>query len=190
VGLDREKIARGVRLILEGVGRDPEEGSIAETPHRVAQAYAEILAGVGRRAEDIVKVFREEGYDEIVLVKNIPFYSMCEHHLLPFHGRAHVAYIPRGGRITGLSKLARVVDLHARRLQVQERMTADIAADLTRTLNPKGVMVVVEAEHLCMTMRGIQKPGSLTVTSVVKGIFRENAATRAEAMTLINGSGD
>jgi GTP cyclohydrolase I len=189
VALDREKIARGVRLILEGVGRDPEEGRIAETPERVASAYAEIFAGVEQRAEDIVKVFHEEGYDEIVLVKDIPFYSMCEHHLLPFHGHAHVAYIPRGGRITGLSKLARVVDIHARRLQVQERMTSDIAADLSRALDPKGVMVVVEAEHLCMTMRGIQKPGSLTVTSVVRGIFRENAATRSEAMNLIHGSG-
>jgi GTP cyclohydrolase I len=189
VALDREKIARGVRLILEGVGRDPDEGAIAETPDRVAAAYAEIFSGVERKAEEIVKVFHEARYDEIVLVKDIPFYSMCEHHLLPFHGRAHVAYIPRGGRITGLSKLARVVDIHARRLQVQERMTSDIADDLTRTLTPKGVMVVVEAEHLCMTMRGIQKPGSLTVTSVVKGIFRENAATRSEAMTLIHGSG-
>jgi len=190
VAIDREKIARGVRLILEGVGRDPDAGTIAETPDRVAAAYAEIVSGIDRKAEDIVKVFHEAGYDEIVLVKDIPFYSMCEHHLLPFHGRAHVAYIPRGGRITGLSKLARVVDIHARRLQVQERMTSDIAEDLTRTLNPKGVMVVVEAEHLCMTMRGIQKPGALTVTSVVKGIFRENAATRAEAMTLINRTGE
>lgn len=189
MALDPEKIARGVRLILEGIGRDPDEGTIAETPDRVAKAYAEIFAGVGQKAEDIVNVFHEAGYDEIVLVKDIPFYSMCEHHLLPFQGRAHVAYIPRGGRITGLSKLARVVDIHARRLQVQERMTADIADDLTRTLQPKGVLVVVEAEHLCMTMRGIQKPGSLTITSVVKGIFRENAATRSEAMTLINGTG-
>jgi GTP cyclohydrolase I len=118
-------------------------------------------------------------------VRDIPFYSMCEHHLLPFHGHAHVAYIPRGGRITGISKLARVVELHARRLQVQERMTADIADALTQVLKPKGVMVVVQAEHLCMTMRGIKKPGSLTITSVVRGVFRDNPATRAEAMTLI-----
>jgi GTP cyclohydrolase I len=120
----------------------------------------------------------------MVLVRDIPFYSMCEHHLLPFHGRAHVAYIPRKGRITGISKLARVVEMHARRLQVQERMTAQIADSLTRMLSPKGVMVVLEAEHLCMTMRGVKKPGSLTTTSVVRGLFRDNPATRAEAFTL------
>ncbi len=184
---DRDKVKKGVRLLLEGIGRDPDEAGLAETPNRVADAYAGLFAGMRQNAEEIIKVFHEEGYDEIVLVRHIPFYSMCEHHLLPFHGHAHVAYLPRAGRITGLSKLARMVDLHARRLQVQERMTADIARDLTRTLNPKGVMVVVEAEHLCMTMRGVKKPGSLTVTSVVTGIFRENPATRAEAMTLING---
>ena len=182
---DHEKIKQGVRLILDGLGRDVEDGPLAETPDRVARAYEEIFAGMHRRAEDVVKVFHEENYDEIVLVKNIPFYSVCEHHLLPFHGRAHVAYIPGEGRITGISKLARVVDIHARRLQVQERMTADIADSLNRTLRPRGVMVVVSAEHLCMTMRGIQKPGSLTVTSVVRGLFRENPATRAEAMKLI-----
>jgi len=185
VSFDRDKIARGVRLILEGIGRDPEEGVLAETPDRVAEAYQEIFAGACVRPDDLVKVFHEEGYDEMVLVRDIPFYSMCEHHLLPFHGRAHVAYIPKGGRITGISKLARVVEVHARRLQVQERMTADIAASLSRMLTPKGVMVVVSAEHLCMTMRGIKKPGSLTVTSVVTGLFRDNPATRAEAMTLI-----
>jgi GTP cyclohydrolase I len=188
LALDRDKIARGVRLILEGIGRDVEGGTLAETPDRVADAYTEIFAGMCVNPEDLVKVFCEEGYDEMVLVKNIPFYSMCEHHLLPFHGRSHVAYIPKQGRITGISKLARVVEAHARRLQVQERMTADIAGSLNRTLSPKGVLVVVEAEHLCMTMRGIRKPGSLTVTSVVTGLFRENPATRAEAMTLIGTS--
>ena len=185
MALDRDKITHGVRLILEGLGRHPDDRVLAETPDRVADAYAEIFAGQDARAEDVVKVFREEGYDEMVLVRDIPFYSMCEHHLLPFHGRAHVAYIPQRGRITGISKLARVVELHARRLQVQERMTADIADALTRALKPKGVMVVIQAEHLCMTMRGIKKPGSLTVTSVVRGMFRDNPATRAEAMTLI-----
>ncbi|MCD6415636.1 MAG: GTP cyclohydrolase I FolE [Planctomycetes bacterium] len=183
--MDQDKIEKGVRFILEGLGRDITEGPIAETPARVARAYTEIFGGHSERAEDIIKVFHEEGYDEMVLVRDIPFYSMCEHHLLPFYGRAHVAYIPRGGRITGLSKLARVVEAHARRLQVQERMTADIAGDITRALNPKGVMVVIEAEHLCMTMRGIKKPGSISVTSVVTGIFRENPATRAEAMKLV-----
>jgi GTP cyclohydrolase I len=185
LALNREKIVRGVRLILEGIGRDPTEETLAETPQRVADAYEEIFAGMRVNAEELVKVVREEGYDEMVLVKDIPFYSMCEHHLLPFHGRAHVAYIPKAGRITGISKLARVVDTHARRLQVQERMTADVAESLTKKLKPKGVMVVIEAEHLCMTMRGIKKPGSITVTSVVTGIFRENPATRAEAMMLI-----
>ena len=188
MAFDREKVAQGVRLILEGIGRTTAEGTLAETPQRVAEAYEEIFAGMHIRVEDLVKVIREESYDEMVLVKDIPFYSMCEHHLLPFHGKAHVAYIPKEGRITGISKLARVVDAHARRLQVQERMTADIANSLTQKLNPKGVLVVIEAEHLCMTMRGIKKPGSLTVTSVVTGIFRENPATRAEAMTLIQSS--
>jgi GTP cyclohydrolase I len=185
LAIDRQKIAQGVRLILEGVGCNADEGALAQTPGRVADAYAEILAGMDTDPADLVKVFREKGYDEMVLVRDIPFYSMCEHHLLPFHGRAHVAYIPQHGNITGLSKLARVVECHARRLQVQERMTAQIAESFTRTLKPKGVLVVVEAEHLCMTMRGVQKPGSLTVTSVVTGIFRDNPATRAEAMTLI-----
>jgi GTP cyclohydrolase I len=185
LAFNRELIAKGVRLVLEGIGRNVDEGVLAETPRRVADAYTEIFGGTEVAPEELVKVFHEEGYDEMVLVKDIPFYSMCEHHLLPFHGRAHVAYIPKEGRITGISKLARVVEAHARRLQVQERMTADIANSLTGTLNPKGVLVIVEAEHLCMTMRGIKKPGSLTKTSVVRGIFRENPATRAEAMTLI-----
>jgi GTP cyclohydrolase I len=183
--IDREKIADGVRLILEGLGANVTQEVLADTPARVARAYGEIFAGMAAHPESLVKVFHEEGYDEMVLVRDIPFYSMCEHHLLPFHGRAHVAYIPKGGRITGLSKLARVVEVHARRLQVQERMTADIARSLTSALSPKGVMVVVEAEHLCMTMRGIKKPGSVSVTSVVTGIFRENPATRAEAMQLL-----
>lgn len=188
MAFDRDKIAQGVRLILEGIGRDTQSGTLVETPGRVADAYAEIFAGMAANPEDLVKVIHEPSYDEMVIVKDIPFYSMCEHHLLPFHGRAHVAYIPKEGRITGISKLARVVDAHARRLQVQERMTADIASSLMRKLNPKGAMVVVEAEHLCMTMRGIRKPGSITVTSVVTGIFRENPATRAEAMTLIKSA--
>ena len=151
--------------------------------------YAETLCGMDKTAADVVRVLKAEHYDEMVLVRNIPFYSLCEHHLLPFHGRAHVAYIPEGNRITGLSKLARVVDLYARRLQVQERMTAQIADGLMETLAPKGVMAVVDAEHLCMTMRGVKKPGATTLTSVVRGIFRENPATRAEAMALIESGG-
>ena len=183
--IDHDKIKRGIRLVLEGIGQQLDAATMAETPERVARAYEEIFCGVDQRAEDHVKLFVQENYDEMVLVRGIPFYSMCEHHLLPFHGNAHVAYIPQSGRITGLSKLARVVEVHARRLQVQERMTADIAASLMSVLKPRGVVVVVEAEHLCMTMRGIRKPGALAKTSVVTGIFRENPATRAEAMTLI-----
>ncbi len=183
--IDQEKISNGVRMILEGLGQDLQKGSLSETPDRVASAFCEIFSGMDERPEELVKTFIEEGYDQLVLVKDIAFYSMCEHHLLPFHGRAHVAYIPDRGRITGISKLARVVEAYARRLQSQERMTAAIADSLTATLKPRGVMVVIEAEHLCMTMRGIKKPGSVTKTSVVRGIFRENPATRAEAMTLI-----
>ena len=176
-------------MLLEGLGVDPDSAQLVGTPARVADMYAEVLCGMDKEAADVVKVLEAEWYDEMVLVKNIPFYSLCEHHLLPFHGRAHVAYVPEGNRITGLSKLGRVVEIHARRLQVQERMTTQIADSLVQALSPKGVMVVVEAEHLCMTMRGVQKPGSITVTSVVRGIFRENPATRAEAMALIERSG-
>ena len=184
---DREKIEEGVRLILEGLGGALSDEVVQHTPARVAAAYAEILGGMDMEPAQMIRVFTQEKYDEMVLVKDIPFYSMCEHHLLPFHGRAHVAYIPGSGRITGISKLARVVEAHARRLQLQERMTQDIADTFTHALKPKGVMVVIEAEHLCMTMRGIKKPGSLTVTSVVTGLFRANPATRAEAMDLIHG---
>lgn len=171
--------------MLEGMGLDPASHGLRETPHRVAEMYAEVLRGYEQDPEDVVKVLKGEEYDEVVLVRDIPFYSLCEHHLLPFHGKAHVAYIPEGNRITGLSKLGRVVEVFARRLQVQERMTRQIADSLMHSLAPKGVMVVVEAEHLCMTMRGVEKPGSITVTSVVRGIFRENNATRSEAMALI-----
>jgi GTP cyclohydrolase I len=188
VAFDHEKIKQGVQMVLEGLGEDLQKEGLQETPQRVADMYKEILSGRDKNASDVIKVFESNRYDEIVLVKDIPFYSMCEHHMLPFLGDAHVAYIPDDNRITGISKLARVVDLYARRLQVQERMTAQIADGLVRALAPKGVLVVVEAEHLCMTMRGVKKPGSRTVTSVVRGLFRENPATRSEAMTLINTS--
>ncbi|MBS3761701.1 MAG: GTP cyclohydrolase I FolE [Planctomycetes bacterium] len=183
--LDKNKIKKAVTSMLEGMGLDPTSHGLRETPHRVAEMYAEVLKGYEQDTEDVVKVLKGEEYDEVVLVRDIPFYSLCEHHLLPFHGKAHVAYIPEGNRITGLSKLGRVVEVFARRLQVQERMTRQIADSLMHSLAPKGVMVVVEAEHLCMTMRGVEKPGSITVTSVVRGIFRENNATRSEAMALI-----
>jgi len=180
-----EKIQQAVRMILEAIGEDPQRPGLKDTPARVARAYQELLGGMHQDPAEEISVFFEVENDEMVLVKDIPFYSLCEHHLLPFFGKAHVAYIPRNGRITGLSKLARVVDVVARRPQVQERLTSQIADALTRRLEPRGVLVVMEAEHLCMTMRGIKKPGSITVTSAVRGIFRDNDKTRAEAFALI-----
>lgn len=182
---DPEKIEQGVRLILEGIGEDPGRPGLRETPARVARAYAELCWGVGRSAAEEIDKFFEGETDEMVIVRDIPFHSLCEHHLLPFFGRAHVAYIPSGGRITGLSKLARAVDVAARRPQVQERLTAQVADGLMATLHPQGVLVCVEAEHLCMTMRGVRKPGTMATTSAVRGIFRDHPATRAEAMALI-----
>jgi GTP cyclohydrolase I len=185
--MDKKKIESGVKLILEGIGDDPNRHGLRDTPRRVADAYEEIFAGMGVDPSSILRAAHPEHYDEIVLVKDIPFYSVCEHHLLPFIGKAHVAYIPSGDRITGLSKLARVVEVLSRRLQVQERLTSQIADTLMEAIKPMGVLVVLSAEHLCMTMRGIKKPGATTVTSVVRGIFRDKAATRAEAMALIEG---
>lgn len=185
--MDLKKIEKGVRLILEGVEEDPKRPGLKDTPQRVARMFSEILGGT---SEDPAKHFRiilNEKHDEMVIIKNIPLYSMCEHHLLPFAGVAHVAYIPKGGRIVGLSKIARVVDVLSRRLQVQERLTKQIADLLDEHLKPLGVMVVLEAEHMCMSMRGAKKPKSLTVTSAVRGSFRTNSATRAEAMMLIKG---
>jgi GTP cyclohydrolase IA len=186
--MDHDKIAEGVRRILEGVGEDPAREGLADTPRRVADMYAEIFAGLEQDAADHFCVTFNEGHQEMVLVRDIPLYSMCEHHLVPFMGKAHVAYIPgKEGRICGLSKLARVVDVFARRPQVQERMTSQIADTIVEHLDPQGVMVVIEAEHLCMSMRGVQKPGAITTTSAVRGIFERNMATRSEAMSLIKG---
>jgi len=185
VAIDHEKLKEGVRLMLEGMGVDATSPGLEQTPRRVANMYEEILDGQDKDPAKVMTVLQGESYDEIVLVRDIPFYSLCEHHLLPFHGHAHVAYIPEDNRITGISKLSRVVELFARRLQVQERMTTQIAELLMSSLCPKGVMVVVEAEHLCMTMRGVQKPGSITVTSVVRGILRDKPATRSEALSLM-----
>jgi GTP cyclohydrolase I len=183
---DDEKVRRGVRLILEGVGEDPDREGLADTPGRVAEMYREVLAGVGREPTEVLSVVKGAGHDEMIMVRDIPLHSYCEHHLVPFTGRAHVAYIPnRDGRITGLSKIARLVDLLSKRLQVQERLTTQIADALDEALEPRGVFVVIEAEHLCMTMRGVKKPGSITVTSAVRGRFRSDARTRAEAMALI-----
>ena len=185
--MDREKIMQGVRLMLEGIGEDPERGGLKKTPDRVARMFEEIFGGMNRDPAETVTVLDSDRHDEIVLVRDIPFYSMCEHHLLPFIGVAHVAYLPGNG-LMGISKLARIVDIHSRRLQIQERLTTDVAETIMTSVEPRGALVIIEAEHLCMTMRGVKKPGARTVTSVVRGIFRENPATRAEAMSLIMGA--
>jgi GTP cyclohydrolase I len=182
-----EKIEKGVKLILEGVGEDPQRSGLKDTPKRVARMFSEILGGLNEDPARHLRVIQGEKHDEMVLIKNIPLYSMCEHHLLPFAGVAHIAYIPKGGRIVGLSKIARVVDILSRRLQVQERLTKQVADMIMEHLKPLGVMVVIEAEHMCMSMRGAKKPKSLTVTSAVRGSFRTHSATRAEAMTFIRG---
>lgn len=183
--MDKEKIKKAVRMLLEEIDPDPTRPDLARTPERVANMFEEIFAGSLKNPEDELKVIFTEHHDEIVLVKDIPIYSMCEHHLLPFFGRAHIGYIPKDNRITGLSKLARVVDAFAKRPQLQERLTTSIADLIMKKLRPYGVIVVIEAEHLCMIMRGVKKPGSYTVTSAVRGIFKENEKTRSEALSLI-----
>ena len=184
---DLDAIAGAVRTILEAIGENPDREGLVNTPERVARMYADVFSGLSQDGDGVVQTFFEdEQHHEIVMVKDIPFYSMCEHHLLPFHGRAHVAYTPRG-TVTGLSKLARLVDTYARRPQMQERLTTQVADTLMEALEPYGVMVVVEAEHLCMSMRGIRKPGSVTVTSAVRGSFSDDPATRSEAMALLFG---
>jgi GTP cyclohydrolase I len=183
--MDLDKIERGIQLVLEGIGEDTARSGIADTPRRVAQMYAEVCEGLHQDPRDYLKVVPDETHDEMVIVREIPLYSICEHHMVPFHGMAHVAYIPDGGRILGLSKVARIVDCFARRPQIQERLTTQIAELLDAGLRPKGVMVVIEAEHLCMSMRGVRKPGAITVTSAVRGNFRRDPRTRGEAMALI-----
>ena len=185
--MNLEKIARGVRMILEGIGEDPGREGLLETPARVARMYEELLYGTGMDIASEITCTFNEGTDELVLVKDIQFASTCEHHLVPFIGKAHVAYIPEGGRITGLSKLARVVELASRRLQVQERMTSEIADALLQELDPRGVAVVLEAEHFCMAIRGIRKPGTTTITSSLRGVIKSDSAARAEVMSLIYG---
>jgi GTP cyclohydrolase I len=180
---DETKIEQGVRLILEGIGEDAERAGLRETPERVARMYREVFAGIGQDASRLVTVVEGADHDEMIMVRDIPLFSTCEHHLIPFSGKAHVAYIPnKAQQITGLSKVARVVDLLSKRPQVQERLTTQIAEALDTALEPRGVFVVIEAEHFCMTMRGIKKPGAQTVTSAVRGLFRTDARTRQEAM--------
>lgn len=177
-------------MILAGVGEDPERDGLRETPRRVADLYEELLGGMGTEAAPVLTTVAGAGFDEMIMVRDIPLHSLCEHHMLPFIGRAHVAYVPsRDGRITGLSKIARVVDLFSRRLQVQERLTTQIADALDEALSPRGVFVVIEAEHLCMTMRGVKAPGAKTVTSAVRGLFRDDARTRQEAFGHLRDGG-
>jgi GTP cyclohydrolase I len=183
--LNKKKIERAVKDILAAIGENPERKDLLDTPERVADMYEEIFSGLNKDPRKELEVILGERHNEIVLLKGIPLYSVCEHHLLPFIGRVHVAYIPKGGRVTGLSKLARVVEILSKRLQVQERLTTQIADIIMEKLNPLGVLVVVEADHLCMSMRGVRKPGTITVTSAVRGIFKENAKTRQEALSLI-----
>jgi GTP cyclohydrolase I len=184
--MNRKKIEKAIREILEAIGENPKRKDLLYTPSRVAEMYEEIFSGINKDPAKELEVILEQKHDEIILLKNIPLFSICEHHLLPFTGNAHVAYIPKGGRVTGLSKLARVVEILSHRPQVQERLTTQIAEIIMGKLKPKGCMVVIEAEHMCMSLRGVKKPGTLTVTSVVRGIFQANEKTRAETLALIN----
>ncbi len=186
-GIDLKRVAEGVRLILEGIGEDPDRQGLRRTPERVAEMYAELTAGMREDPLQHLHPLPGDTHDEMVIVKDISIASICEHHLAPFVGKCHIAYIPKNGRILGLSKLARLAETFARRLQVQERLTSDIANTLFEALNPLGVMVVIEAEHTCMTLRGVKKPGAITITSTVLGGFRKDPRTRAEAMALIKG---
>ena len=183
--IDKEKIKKAVREILIAIGENPDREGLKETPERVANMYEEILGGYFQDAKEHIKLFTAS-YDEMIIVKDIPFFSLCEHHMLPFFGKVHIAYIPNKNKVTGLSKLARIVDVYAKRLQLQERLTEQIADAIVENLNPKGVLVIVEAEHLCMVMRGVKKKGSKTITSALRGIFKKNYATRMEALSLIN----
>lgn len=184
-GMDLERIEKAVREILIAVGEDPDREGLLETPNRVARMYGEVFSGLHRDISKDIKTFTSED-DEMILIGDIPFYSMCEHHLLPFHGKAHVVYVPRNGKILGLSKVARIVDTLSRKPQLQERLTSEIADTIERAVDAMSACVVIEAEHLCMTMRGIRKPGSKTVTSAMRGGCRSDARTRSEALALIN----
>ncbi|GAB4534868.1 MAG: GTP cyclohydrolase I FolE [Thermodesulfovibrionia bacterium] len=183
--MDKKKIEKGIRLILEGIGEDPDRPGLKDTPQRVARLYDEIFSGLYTSTEEILKPIEGESHDEMVLLKDIPFYSVCEHHLLPFIGKAHVAYIPSGGKIVGLSELVKAVEVFAKRPQVQERLTTQLADMIMERLKPKGAMVIIDAEHLCMSMRGVKKPGARTVTSAVRGIFRTKESTRSELLELM-----
>lgn len=183
---NKEKIRNAVKDILEAIGEDPTREGLVETPDRVVRMYEEIFSGLNEDASEHLKViFESEEHEELVIVKDIPFYSYCEHHLVPFFGKAHIGYIPKAGRLTGLSKIARVVETLAKRPQLQERITKEVADIIMRELRPYGVIVVIEAEHMCMTMRGVKKPGSKTITSAIRGVFEKDLAVRSEAMSLL-----
>lgn len=185
--MDKERIEKAVREILYAIGEDPDREGLLDTPKRMARMYEEIFSGLNEDPKQHLEVyFQDEQYEELVLIKDIPFHSVCEHHLVPFFGKAHVGYIPKGGRLTGLSKLARVVDTVAKRPQLQERLTATVADSIIEKLDPYGVIVVIEAEHMCMTMRGIKKPGAKTLTSAVRGVFATDSKSRAEVLSMIN----
>ena len=185
--MDKKKIEKAIRDILEAIGEDPKRKDLLETPRRVAEMYEEIFSGIHQDPAKELEVILDQKHEEIILLKNISLQSLCEHHLLPFMGRAHIAYIPKQGRVTGLSKLARVVDILSKRPQVQERLTTQVADIIMKKLKPLGCMVVIEAEHMCMSFRGVKKPGTLTITSAVRGIFKENQKTRSETLALIMG---
>ncbi|NOZ68153.1 MAG: GTP cyclohydrolase I FolE [Deferribacteres bacterium] len=186
--MNKNKIKKGVKMILEGIGEDPERPGLKDTPRRIADLYEEIFSGLKTPTKEILRPIEGESHDEMVLLKDIPFYSVCEHHLLPFIGKAHVAYIPAGGKIVGLSKLAQAVEVFAKRPQVQERLTTQLADMIMEKLKPRGAMVIIDAEHLCLSMRGIKKPNARTVTSAVRGIFRTKESTRVELLELIKKS--
>ena len=183
--MEKKKIQKAVKMILEAIGENPDRADLRNTPERVADMYEEIFSGISQDPARELEVLLAEKHNEIVLLKGIPLYSVCEHHLLPFIGKAHIAYVPKNNKVTGLSKLARVVEILSKRLQVQERLTTEIAEIVMKKLKPMGVMVIIEAQHLCMSMRGVKKAGVLTVTSAVRGLFKENSKTRAETMALI-----
>ncbi|MFQ5472294.1 MAG: GTP cyclohydrolase I FolE [Dehalococcoidia bacterium] len=185
-GVDRERIQQAVHEIITGIGENPEREGLRETPRRIAEMYGELFSGIGCDPGDVLLKSFEESHKEMVVLKDVPFYSLCEHHFLPFHGRAHVGYVP-DGRVVGVSKLARAIDIAARRPQLQERLTSQIADAIMDSLSPDGVAVVIEAEHLCMTMRGVQKPGAVMITSATRGGFRRRGATRSEFLALVQG---
>lgn len=186
--VDHEKIKQAVRMILEAVGEDPDRDGLLDTPKRVAKMYEEAFSGLHIDEKSYFSTVFEEQYEELVLVKDIPFYSMCEHHLVPFFGHAHVAYLPKGGKVTGLSKLARTVEAVSKRPQLQERITNDVANAIMEMLKPHGAMVIVEAEHMCMAMRGVKKPGAKTITTAARGLYENDAQLRTELLALIRSS--